>query len=83
MLTKCLFEKKEDKLDYYRGKNCIEKLCKKLKVRAMKVINYEKKEMLLLTDDENKSYEEQEACHIREGKFSADENDENYKNKKG
>ena len=49
----------------------------------MKVINYEKKEMLLLTDDENKSYEEQEACHIREGKFSADENDENYKNKKG
>ena len=36
--------------------------------------------MIPLTDDENKSYEEQEACHICEGKFCADENDEIYKN---
>ena len=31
-------------LDYYRGKDCVEKLCKELKERAMKIINYEKKE---------------------------------------
>ena len=43
MLTKCLFNKKENKLDYYREKYCIEKLCKKLKERAIKIINYEKK----------------------------------------
>ena len=43
MLTKCLFNKKENKLDYYREKYCIEKLCKKLKERAMKIINYGKK----------------------------------------
>ena len=43
MLTKCLFNKKENKLDYYREKYCIEKLCKKLKEHAMKIINYEKK----------------------------------------
>ena len=43
MLTKCSFNKKENKLDYYREKDCIEKLCKKLKERAMKIINYEKK----------------------------------------
>ena len=41
MLTKCSFDKTENKLDYYRGKDCIEKLCKKLKERAMKIINYE------------------------------------------
>ena len=35
MFTKCSFDKKENKLNYYRGKDCIEKLCKKLKVRAM------------------------------------------------
>ena len=43
MLTRCSFDEKENKLDYYRGKDCIEKLCKKLKERAMKIINHEKK----------------------------------------
>ena len=35
--------KKENKLDYYRGKDCIEKLCKKLKESATEIINREKK----------------------------------------
>ena len=43
MFTCCSFDEKENKLNYYRGKDCIEKLCKKLKKRAMKIINYEKK----------------------------------------
>ena len=45
--------------NYYRGKDCIEKLCKKLKEHAMKIINYEEKEMIPLTYEENKSYKEQ------------------------
>ena len=49
MFTRCSFDKKENKLNYYRGKDCIEKLCKKLKERAMKIINYEEKEMIPLT----------------------------------
>ena len=40
--TKCSFDEKENKLNYQRGKDCIEKFCKKLKERAMKIINYEK-----------------------------------------
>ena len=40
MFTSCSFDEKENKLNYYRGKDCIEKLCKKLKERAMKIINY-------------------------------------------
>ena len=36
MFKRCSFDKKENKLDYYRGKDCIEELCKKLKKRAMK-----------------------------------------------
>ena len=43
MFAKCSFDEKENKLDYSRRKDCIEKLCKKLKIRAMKIINYEKK----------------------------------------
>ena len=38
--------------------------------------------MILLTHEENKSYKEQEACHICEGKFCTDKDDENYKNRK-
>ena len=31
MFTRCSFDKKENKLNYYKGKDCIEKLFKKLK----------------------------------------------------
>ena len=43
MFIKCSFEGKENKLDYYKGKDGIETFCEKLKERAMKIINYEKK----------------------------------------
>ena len=79
MFTKCSFDTTEDKLDNYRGTDCIEKLGKKLKERAMKIINYEEKEMIPLTDEENKSYEKQEACNICAEKFCTDEDDEDYK----
>ena len=59
MFTRCPFNEKENKLNYYRGKYCIEKLCKKLKKPAMKIINCEEKEMIPLTKEENKS------CHIK------------------
>ena len=81
MFTRCSSDKKENELNYYRGKDCIEKLCQKLKERAMKIFNYEEKE-IPLTCEENKSYKEQEACHICKEKFCMDKDDENYKNKR-
>ena len=45
MFTKCSFDEKENKLDYYRGKDCIEKLCIKIKERVMKIINYKKRDV--------------------------------------
>ena len=80
MFTKCSFDEKENKLDYFRREDCIKKLCKKSKKRAMIIINYEKREMIPLTYKENKSYKEQEACHICEEKFCMDKDDENYEN---
>ena len=49
MFTRYSFDKKENKLNYYREKDCIEKLCKKLKEIAMKISDYEEKEMIPLT----------------------------------
>ena len=38
--------------------------------------------MIRLTKEENKSYKEQEPCHICEEKFCMDKDDENYENKR-
>ena len=43
LYTRCSFDKKESKLNYYRGKDCIVKVCKKLKECTMEIINREKK----------------------------------------
>ena len=43
MSTRCSFDKKENKINYYRGKDCIENLFKKIKESAMKIIYYEEK----------------------------------------
>ena len=43
MLTRCSFDKEENKLNYYRGKDCIDELCKRLKERTMKIVNYKEK----------------------------------------
>ena len=57
MTVKCLFHATENKHDYYREIDCIEKFCEKLKDRATEIINYKEKEMIPLTDEESKSYE--------------------------
>ena len=82
MFTRCSFDKKENKLNYYRGKDCIEKLCKKLKESAMEIIDYEEKEMIQLNHEENTFYKEQEVCHIYKEKFCMDKNGKNYVNKR-
>ena len=82
MFTRCSFDEKENTLNYYRGKDCIETLCEKLKEQALKIINYEEKEMIPLTKEEKKSYKNQEKCHICEEKFSMDKDDKDYINRK-
>ena len=49
--------------------------CKDLKEQAMKIINYEKKEMMPLTDEEKETHENQKICYICEKEFCTDEDD--------
>ena len=58
-----LFDSAKSKLDCYRGKECMKRFCKNLKEHAMKTINHIK-EMITLTDKENKSYEKRKVCYI-------------------
>ena len=53
----------------------MKKFCKVLREQVMKIINYEKKEMMSLIIEEDKSYHEQKICHICKKEFSIDDND--------
>ena len=63
LVIQCLhivhFIQQKNKLDCYRDKDCMERFCKDLKEHATKLIKYEKKEMILLTCKESKSYKKQ------------------------
>ena len=57
----------------------MEKFCKDLREHAMKLVNYEIKEMIPLTDEENKFYEEQKVCNICKKGFSIDNDHKHHK----
>ena len=61
IFTSCSFDESKNKINYYRGDDCMKKFCKDLREHAMKIINYEKKRMVPLTTEEkyimiNKKY---------------------------
>ena len=52
-------------------------MCKKLKDLALEIINYEEKEIIQLTDEENKSYECKKYATYAKKEFCFDENKKN------
>ena len=76
LFTHCSFDKTENKLDYYRGKDCMKKFRKDLKTHATKIINYEKKKMISLTIKEKMHHSEQTICYICKKEF--DKNDKKH-----
>ena len=52
--------------------------CLDLKEHVTKIINYEKKERIPLTYEENKSYKKQKACYICKKGFITDDNNKKY-----
>ena len=70
LFTYCSFDKTKNKLDYYRGKDCMKTFCKDLREHAMRIINYEKKKMIPLTIKEKIHYNEQEICCICKKEFN-------------
>ena len=48
----------------YRGKGCMKKFWDFLREHAMKIINFEKKKMKLLTEQQKQPYENAKICYI-------------------
>ena len=71
------FDSKQDKHSFYRGRDCSKKFCEDLKKHAIKIISFEEKDMIPLTDKETVYYEKQKLCHICKKEFCYDKNEKN------
>ena len=78
LFTHCSSDRTKNKVDYYRGKNCMKKFCLDLREHATKIINYEKKEMIPLTKIEEKKRNKQEVCYICKKGSSTDDSNKKY-----
>ena len=78
IFTHCSFDKSKNKLNYYRGKDCMKKFSKDLREHASKIIDYEKKKMIPLTTEEKIYHNKQKICYICKKEFSNNE-EKNYK----
>ena len=57
------FDHLKNKHTLYRGKSCVKKFCTSLREHAKNIIDFEKKEMLLLTKEELKSHQDAKICY--------------------
>ena len=75
IFTHCPFDESKNKLNYYRGDDCMEKFCKDLREHSTKIINYEKKKIILLTPEEKKNYDDQKVYYICKKEFDNNDSD--------
>ena len=76
LFSHCLFDKTKNKLDYYRGKNCMKNFSLDLREHAEKII-LNKQKLLLLQRKKEKHIEIKKVCYICERVISSD--DDKYK----
>ena len=78
IFTSCSFDESKNELNYYRGKDFMKKFCKDLKEHTTRIINYEKKKIILLAKEEKINYNDQQIYYICKKEFSNDDK-KNYK----
>ena len=77
LFTNCPFDPTKNKRDCYKGEDCMKKNCKDLREHTTEIVNSEKKEMILLTNEQNKSYEKQNVCYSCKKELNTNENCKN------
>ena len=75
----CSFDDTKNRRYFYRRKDCIEKFRRDLKELGTEIIDFEEKEMILLTNKEIKSYEKPKVCLICKETFCNDKNKKKVK----
>ena len=64
-----MFRSEENKHSVYRLKDCMKKFCEFLREHSMKIINFKKHKMKLLTKEEQESHEKVKICYVCKEKF--------------
>ena len=72
----CPIDRSRKKSDSYGDIDCMKKFCADLKKHAVEMINYEKKDMLSLTNEEIESCSNQKVCNICKKFYGVDESDD-------
>ena len=62
----------------YRAEDFMEKFCESLREHIIKIINFEKKKMIPLTNDQQELYQKTKRCYICKTNEHKYNNDENY-----
>ena len=65
VFTYCPFDESKNKLNCYRGDDCMKKFCKDLRENSTKIINYEKKKMIALTTKEEIYHNRQKVIYAK------------------
>ena len=64
MSTISSFKSIKNNHDVYRGKDCMKTFYESLREHAMEIINFKKKKIKLLTNEQHKSYQNTKNCYI-------------------
>ena len=73
LFTHCSFYETKTKLDYYRGDDCMKKFCEDLREHVTKIISYEKKDMIPVTEKEEQNHNNQKVCYICKKEFDTND----------
>ena len=66
LFTHCSFDETKNMLNHDRIENCMKNICADLREHATKIVNYEKKEIIPLTEKEEKKHNNKKVCYICE-----------------
>ena len=69
IFTHCSFDKSKNKLNYYRGDDCMKRFCKDLREHATKIINWEKRDMIPLIKKKEENCNNQKVFYICKKEF--------------
>ena len=69
IITCYSFDKSLNEQKYYRGEDCMQKFSQDLKEIFIKLINYEQKPMIPLTDQEKEAYDKEKVCFLCKCEF--------------
>ena len=72
LITHCSFDEKNNTKDYYRVKDCLKKSFQDLKKQGKSIVDFEKKEMIKLTQEEQHEHDTRKVCFLCEKQFFED-----------